>query len=489
MAEPLTHLKNRSHENWLVGIEPQHLLELAHTRWQELHQWQQHGITPTILLAEADPLHFLAGFIAACTARCPVFLGNPHWVEAEWMQVLAIAQPTLIWQSSFSPSFQIDAINPKTDAINRVSTPNPGWIMIPTGGSSGQIRFAIHTWKTLTASVNGFCHYFQLSRVNSCCVLPLYHVSGLMQFMRSFLSGGRLAIASPKALEWGEIELNPANDPSEFFLSLVPTQLQRLLHHDILVNWLAQFYAVLLGGAPAWTALLETARAYNIPLAPTYGMTETASQVATLHPQDFLRGQPGCGQVLPHAQILIHDPEEKDPERKALEPGQIGTIAIQARSLALGYYPDLFTTDLFTTKWFQTDDLGWLDHQGYLHIVGRRSQKIITGGENVFPAEVEAAIRATGLVRDVCVVGVPNAEWGEIVTAVYCPIEPATGSDTIRAALDDRLSKFKRPKQWIALENLPRNGQGKVNYDALKQIIDPQNETLPIGNTIATSCK
>ncbi len=75
------------------------------------------------------------------------------------------------------------------------------------------------------------------------------------------------------------------------------------------------------------------------------------------------------------------------------------------------------------------------------------------------------------------------------MTAVYCPIEPATGSDTIRAALDDRLSKFKRPKQWIALENLPRNGQGKVNYDALKQIIDPQNETLPIGNTIATSCK
>ncbi len=146
-------------------------------------------------------------------------------------------------------------------------------------------------------------------------------------------------------------------------------------------------------------------------------MTETASQVVTLKPDDFLKGHTACGQVLPHAEVVVgRSPQEAFPI------GQVGTVSIRARSLMLGYFPNSVDSN---DEWgsfaqpnshlesFQTDDLGFLDAQGYLHIVGRQSDKIITGGENVFPAEVEAAIRATNLIKDVSVLGVHDLHWGK----------------------------------------------------------------------------
>ncbi|MFM7367685.1 MAG: AMP-binding protein, partial [Sphaerospermopsis kisseleviana] len=160
------------------------------------------------------------------------------------------------------------------------------------------------TWETLTASVQGFTEYFQLKTVNSFCILPLYHVSGLMQFMRSFTTGGKLVITRFKEIEFQQI---PNINPSDFFISLVPTQLQRLLQNTQLTKWLSEFETVLLGGAPAWEELLKKARFHHIRLAPTYGMTETASQVATLKPDEFLQGNVNSGKILPHAEITINN--------------------------------------------------------------------------------------------------------------------------------------------------------------------------------------
>ncbi|HEY9660418.1 MAG TPA: 2-succinylbenzoate--CoA ligase, partial [Allocoleopsis sp.] len=395
----------------------------------------------------------------------------------EWQHVLQLAQPDLIWstdkecrsikawrESKILSGMPSRAINPNSKIQNpnsKIQNPQ-GWIMIPTGGSSGHIRFAIHTWETLAASVVGFQQYFNVDRIHSCCALPLYHVSGLMQFMRSFLSGGKLAIVPSHHLSTFIHQI----DPTSFFLSLVPTQLHRLLHqselhHPETIDQLARFHTILLGGAPAWDELLQTARQQGIRLAPTYGMTETASQIVTLKPEDFLQHQTGCGRVLSHAQIEI-----RDPKGQPVPMGEIGTIAIHADSLALGYYPDRFTSE-----WFVTDDLGFFDPQGYLHIVGRNSRKIITGGENVFPTEVEAAIRSTQLVKDVYVLGLPDSEWGERVTAVYVPIEADVPIEALQTALSTRLTKFKQPKTWIALPELPRNAQGKVNDKQVRQAI------------------
>jgi O-succinylbenzoic acid--CoA ligase len=277
-----------------------------------------------------------------------------------------------------------------------------------------------------------------------------------MQFIRSWTSGGKLVIWSFKSLVAGEL---PNINPAEFTISLVPTQLQRLL--DCCPNWLSRFQSVLLGGAPAWTELLNAARKHGIPLAPTYGMTETASQVATLKPEDFLGGNNSCGQVLPHAEITIGG-----NRAEILPPGEIGIINIKTDSLALGYYPESQTI----APQFTTDDLGFLDAQGYLHIVGRNSQKIITGGVNVFPAEIEAAIFATNLVSDVVVIGLPDSYWGEAVTAVYVARSPKILPEHLAAAIASTLSKFKQPKHWLPVPSLPRNSQGKINRQELLKI-------------------
>ena len=471
IMERLTEIweKKSARRDWLIGIDSDQFSQQSQQLFQELSQQQPR---PKILLAESEPVKFLASFTAAVNANCPIFLGNPHWVELEWQQVLKLVQPDIILAPSTTPPTPHPLLTPATTIHNPTDTPSAANIrcqhllptsaatapiMIPTGGSSGKIRFAIHTLETLTASVKGFQQYFGKTAINSCCVLPLYHVSGLMQFLRSFTTGGKLAIFPFKSIP----EDCPIN-PSEFFISLVPTQLQQLLQTR--PTWLSHFDTVLLGGAPAWEELLETARKHRLRLAPTYGMTETASQVVTLKPEDFLQGNNSCGRVLPHAKVSI-----QSPTGEILNVNKTGAIAIKANSLMLGYYAETGNQE---GRYYQSDDLGYFDDRHFLHVVGRRSNKIITGGENVFPAEVEAAIRATGLVKDVCVLGIPDPEWGQVVTAVCAPVDAGVSSTTIAEAIANKLSKYKRPKHWVAVENLPRNAQGKLLSSQVMQLVN-----------------
>ncbi|MGL6282046.1 MAG: AMP-binding protein, partial [Microcoleaceae cyanobacterium] len=386
-----------------------------------------------------------------------IFLGNHHWQKSEWQQVLVLMKPDVIWGDiGFDYNLNHNNLNE-----NQVNSELPELlIMIATGGTSGKIKFVMHTWQTLTASVQGFQKYFQVNQISSCCVLPLYHVSGFMQFMRAILTDGQLFILpSYKALfNHTKYSIQPTN----FFISLVPTQLQRILDNadDHLIKYLAEFSTVLLGGAPAHPQLLKTAREYHIKLAPTYGMTETASQIATLKAANFLQGITNSGQVLPHAEINIYD-----QENHILSTNQTGIIKIKSESLGLGYYPQFFTEQAFTT-----DDLGYFDQDQYLHIVGRDQEKIISGGENIFPAEVEAVIYQTNLVTDICVIGLPDPDWGEIAIALYSTDQSAVNTTVLTNSLQGLLSKYKQPKYWLKLDEIPRNDQGKVNRPVLREI-------------------
>ncbi|GAX42972.1 AMP-dependent synthetase and ligase [Tolypothrix sp. NIES-4075] len=466
--EILDYIKQKN-DDWFIGgvgaAQPRHRFyfkQLFENFYLELLAYK----TPQkILLAEREPVRFLAGFLAACAANCPVFLCNPDWGKQEWQEVFNLVQPNLILGDEDSGGWNRIVYAPLP--ITNYQLPITNTIMIPTGGSSGKIKFAIHTWDTLMASVKGFTEYFQLNKVNSFCVLPLYHVSGLMQFMRSFTTGGKLAI-----LPFKEVELSQIYhiESSDFFISLVPTQLQRLLQNPDLTTWLSQFQTVLLGGAPAWNELLEKARFYRIRLAPTYGMTETASQIATVKPDDFLNGKISSGQILPHAKITICN--EKG---EILNSNQKGNIVIQSQSLALGYYPEIWKNK----DYLQVDDLGFLDDEGHLNIVGRSSNKIITGGENVYPIEIESAIRATQMVNDVCVIGIPDKQWGQAITAIYIPKKANISTLEIQSILKDKLCKFKIPKHWISVPTLPRNTQGKINHQQLQQIVTNLLQILP----------
>ncbi len=407
---------------------------------------------PRLCLAEPDPVRFLAQCCAAIATQTPVFLCDPRWQAQEWQQVQATVQPDLMWGLPETQQ-QSQEMKPLADgeqddheaAIAQIN--GQGIIGIPTGGSSGRVKFAIHTWNTLTAAVTGFYDYFDRRPVQSYCVLPLYHVSGLMQALRAILTGGQVGIGDYRRLKQGQF---PTHLDSETFLSLVPTQLQQILTWDDAPQWLRQFRAIFIGGAPANPALLDRAAALGLPLAPTYGMTETAAQIATLKPADFLAGNRTSGPVLPHAQI------ESLPDRR---------LQIRAASLCWGYYPNLWRDRTFTA-----DDLGQFDPQGHLTLIGRQQRQIITGGENVAPEEIEAAILATGQVADVCVVGLPDPVWGEAIAALHAPILSETQLHSLQTHLRRTLAPHKLPKQWHGFAQLPRNAQGKLDYGQMRAI-------------------
>ena len=319
--------------------------------------------------------------------------------------------------------------------------PRRGWLCLPTGGTGGVVKFARHDERSLGAAVKGFCAHFNLRRVNAVGVLPPHHVSGLMARVRCAATGGDYIDWSWKQLEAGR---RPVIKGGPWVISLVPTQLQRLLRSRAAVVWLRRFEIIFLGGGPVWTELADKAAKAQLRISLSYGLTETAAMVAALRPREFAAGERGCGRALPHARVRI---------------GRGGVVRISGRSLFRGY-----AGDRRRAAEFATGDLGSIDASGGLHILGRRDAVIITGGKKVHPATVEAALRATGIFMDVAVIGLPDVEWGEAVVACY----PAGRTGKLKLPALPELPAYQRPKRLVAIKPWPRNAQGKLDRSRLK---------------------
>ena len=412
----------RLQAGWLIGCERQLIIDRSNQRLADLIRQQPHFIS----IFTTDLTEFIADFMAGCRLGIPIFLCNPHWGDTEWAQVAELTS--------------------QVDPQQHQNT-----IMIPTGGSSGEIKFAIHTWDTLSASAWGFQEFYAVDKINAVCTLPLYHMSGLMQLVRSILTDSKLLVTNFHQLCTDPNSITDRIELEDYFISLVPTQLAKLL--DLDSKWLAKIQTILLGGAPPSIELLARARNANLSLALTYGMTETASQITSLKPAEFLAGNNSCGRSLPHVTLKLRSPD--------------GEIQVEAKSLMLGYFP---TFD--TSTCFEPDDLGSFDSAGYLTILGRNSGKIITGGENVFPIEVANAILRTGLVADAWVIGLPDRYWGQVVVAIYVENNIPVSADTLSQAIAGKISKYKIPKQWISVSQIPRNALGKVLISELKALLN-----------------
>jgi len=381
------------------------------------------------VVCEADPARFQGAFADAVAAGGPVFLADPAWRESERREFAALIA---------SPAAGVT--DPDADR---------GWLCIPTGGSSGRIKLARHDGYTVAAAVGGFARHFGCQSVSAAGFLPLHHVSGLMAWLRTVMTGGRFRIA-----RWDDVFAGRRPEPpsADAFVSVVPTQLQRLLLQPEAVAWLRSFRAVFVGGGPVWPDLLNTATDARVPLALSYGMTETAAMVTALRPEEFARGLRGVGQTLPHARVTCDED---------------GTITVAGDSLFRGYFP-AFRTD--GSEW-RTADTGLIDGRGHLHVLGRRDAVIITGGEKVDPVAVESVLRATGQFPDVAVIGVPDPVWGQVVVACYPECEPAPDWAQVQSSVEAELSGYRRPKRYVPLANWPRNAQGKVNREMLRQAI------------------
>ncbi len=288
-------------------------------------------------------------------------------------------------------------------------------LIVHTSGTTGAPRPVELTLENIQANALGSAVALGLDpQERWLCPLPLSHVGGLMVLLRS-------AIYATTAV------LGPADTENVTIASLVPTQLARLLD----AGAMPPSRAVLLGGAPAGPLLLRRAKAAGWPVAPTYGLTQACSQVTVGEIGDTETS----GRALPGLRVTIAGD---------------GEILVDGPTVAGG-------------GTLRTGDLGQLDDRGRLIVVGRKSDTIVTGGENVAPAEVEAVLLAHPAVADAGVFARPHAEWGEAVTARVV-LRPGTAAspDELRAFAAERLARFKVPKAVELADALPRTESGKL---------------------------
>lgn len=407
-------------------------IELARRLAEKWHGLPAHATIETgdsplspIIIEERDPVRFMDAFARAVASGQPVFLADPAWGASERAALAELL-------SSRAPPAEVAR-----------SATRAGWLMISSGGTSGRLKFARHDERTIGAAVRGFGAHFHVEQVNSVGLLPLHHVSGLMAWMRSALTGGTYLPWDWKQLEAGDFPVLPQKG---WFLSLVPTQLQRLLGRQEAVAWLGGFDVIFVGGGPVWSELAEAAARAQLPVSLSYGMTETAAMVTALRPEEFRAGRRSSGAPLPHARVeLTAD----------------GLVRVTGESIFRGYFPDWRTEGSFVTE-----DLAEFDDHGHLHVLGRRDDVIITGGKKVDPAEVEVALRASGEFRDVAIIGVPDAEWGQAVVACYPESHAVPDMARVLPHLA-ALSGFKHPRRYAPIRDWPRNAQGKLNRAAL----------------------
>jgi O-succinylbenzoic acid--CoA ligase len=317
-------------------------------------------------------------------------------------------------------------------------------VVIATSGSTGQPKGVELSAPALLHSARA-----SLARVGAAagerwlCCLPTTHIAGIQVLIRSIVSETEPVVA-------GRLDAHVMNASGCAHVSIVPTQLRRLLAGEHPPSaWAGGFRSVLLGGAAAPAGLVEAARAAGIPVVTTYGMSETCG---------------GC----------LYDGVPLDGVSAV--PGDDGRIRITGPVLFSGYRlrPDL-TMAAMDGAWFVTSDLGAVDASGRLTVRGRADDVINTGGEKVVAAEVAAAIETCPGVREAAVVGRPDAEWGERVTAVVVPVNPADppSLDLLCRHVEERLPRYAAPRELVLLDALPMLPSGKPDLEALRREQSP----------------
>lgn len=296
--------------------------------------------------------------------------------------------------------------------------------------------------------------------------LPFYHMGGLAPIVRCGLNGSAVVLAAPDVDAMGRI----LHGYRITGISLVPTLLRDALGEGLGLNHPGLRF-LLVGGAATSPTLIRRCRRRDVPVHPTYGATETTSQVATAAPWEVGRDPTTVGRPLRSLTVNILD---EDGEVQAA--GQAGEIAVRGPTVMLGYQrPDgSIDRDSVGPKGFRTGDHGYLDEDGRLHVEGRASDRIITGGETVDAQEVRGVLREHPAVRDAAVVGLDHPRWGEQVAALLESEEPFPDPSEVLRHCEDRLADFKRPGVIAWTPDLPRTGSGTVDRTAVRQRLRTQ---------------
>jgi o-succinylbenzoate---CoA ligase len=334
-----------------------------------------------------------------------------------------------------------------------------------TGKPKGVLQtYGNHWWSAIGSALNLGLHE------NDCwlAAVPFFHISGLSIMMRSVIYGMSMYVMHA-------FDAKKANDliigGKVTIMSVVSAMLQKMIADLGERRYPGTFRCMLLGGGPAPKPLLEVCKAKEIPVYQTYGMTETASQIATLAPEYSLTKLGSAGKPLFPAQLRI----EKDGQ--VARPYEPGEIVVKGPNVTKGYLhrPDA-TAKAIRDGWFYTGDIGYIDEDGFLYVLDRRSDLIISGGENVYPAEIEAVLLSHEAVEEAGVTGIDDETWGQVPCAfVKRKSGYSVTVEQLKQFCQAHLAKYKIPKQIYFVDELPRNASQKLLRHQLKQLI-PNNE-------------
>lgn len=334
-------------------------------------------------------------------------------------------------------------------------------VVLRTSGSAGGPKGVVLSRRALLASAEASAFNLGWREGDRWLLaLPVAHIGGFSILTRCLIAR-RAVVVEPMDRFDPERVAEVLEEQAVTLLSLVPTALGRLLDH-CQGGPPPSLRAVLLGGAATSPALLRRASDTGWPVLTTYGCTEACSQIATRRPGSRGGAELGCGLPLPGFEVRILG---------GGDDGEPGPVAVRGPALMSGYLPpweETFDAEGF----FVTGDLGRFDAGGHLHILGRRDDVVISGGENVHPSEVEAILGECPLVAEACVVGVEDPAWGQIVAAV---VVPHTGGGASTEALNrwarGRLAPHQRPRRIAWSGALPRNANGKVDRRRVREIL------------------
>ena len=321
-------------------------------------------------------------------------------------------------------------------------------VIMNTSATTGQFKSVPLRWGQIRAHVQASKEILgKTEQDNWLMVLPLFHVSGLSILLRSLYNGTAVTIL-PKYDKAQVLKLIESENIN--MMSLVPTILTQLepsiIHHNLRV--------ILLGGEFIPMALIDACEKKSLPIYKTYGMTETFSQSVTFSVLDYPHKRDSVGKPLPGMQVRIDKPDADG----------VGEIHLTGPMVMTGYIDkEPIDSDL------NTDDIGYVDEDGFVYILNRRKDLIISGGENIYPKELEDLVYTLPSVKECAVVPVPDPKWGQ-VPALFVAFHDGESmtADAILSFMTKSLAKYKVPKYVKILPALPRNGTGKIVRNELR---------------------
>jgi malonyl-CoA/methylmalonyl-CoA synthetase len=425
----------------------------------------------------------------ACLRLGAVYLPlNPAYTPAEVAYFVADAEPALIVCESVAALALHAGLGKKPPRIETLDATGAGSLqkraeampagfvtvermaddlaaILYTSGTTGRSKGAMITHENLRSNALALVDIWRFTARDVLLhALPIFHTHGLFVAINTVMLSGAAMLFLPRFDPAGVL----AALPHATVMMGVPTFYTRLLSDRRFDRAAASHMRLFVSGSAPLSA--ETHRAFTArtghSILERYGMTET--NMITSNPYEGERRPGAVGFPLPGVSVRIADPEGGTPP----PDGEVGVIELKGPNVFKGYWrmPEKTAQEFRPDGWFITGDLGYVDLDGYVTISGRAKDLIITGGFNVYPAEVENALDALPSIGESAVIGLPHADFGEAVTAVVTAREgKAVDEDAIRSELETVLARFKIPKRVLVMEALPRNAMGKVQKNTLRE--------------------